>query len=103
MRLVVIRIHRDNVTQLFDRFVVATCVFQQKTSLRANRKRKRIQPACASRRSDRFLDASARHQKAGIKVMCIGVIGIELNGALEIRSEERRVGKECRSRWSLYH
>src|SRR3712207_3315069 len=21
----------------------------------------------------------------------------------EIRSEERRVGKECRSRWSLYH
>ena len=22
---------------------------------------------------------------------------------LEIRSEERRVGKECRSRWSPYH
>ena len=22
---------------------------------------------------------------------------------LSIRSEERRVGKECRSRWSLYH
>ena len=23
--------------------------------------------------------------------------------ALEARSEERRVGKECRSRWSPYH
>ena len=23
--------------------------------------------------------------------------------AAEIRSEERRVGKECRSRWSPYH
>ena len=26
-----------------------------------------------------------------------------LNGRPEIRSEERRVGKECRSRWSPYH
>src|SRR3712207_9305252 len=24
-------------------------------------------------------------------------------GTLEVRSEERRVGKECRSRWSPYH
>ena len=24
-------------------------------------------------------------------------------GAAEMRSEERRVGKECRSRWSPYH
>src|SRR3989454_8746234 len=27
----------------------------------------------------------------------------ELGGAIEHRSEERRVGKECRSRWSPYH
>ena len=26
-----------------------------------------------------------------------------LEGKLDIRSEERRVGKECRSRWSPYH
>ena len=26
-----------------------------------------------------------------------------LSGGLGIRSEERRVGKECRSRWSPYH
>ena len=25
------------------------------------------------------------------------------DGSVELRSEERRVGKECRSRWSPYH
>src|SRR2546428_12357023 len=29
--------------------------------------------------------------------------GYELFSSGEIRSEERRVGKECRSRWSPYH
>src|SRR3712207_8248549 len=29
--------------------------------------------------------------------------GACLGGAFELRSEERRVGKECRSRWSPYH
>src|SRR3712207_9088274 len=33
-------------------------------------------------------DADARHR---------------LQPALQVRSEERRVGKECRSRWSPYH
>ena len=28
---------------------------------------------------------------------------IEAPGATSVRSEERRVGKECRSRWSPYH
>ena len=27
----------------------------------------------------------------------------DLSGAILKRSEERRVGKECRSRWSPYH
>ena len=27
----------------------------------------------------------------------------ELDGCIARRSEERRVGKECRSRWSPYH
>ena len=31
------------------------------------------------------------------------VAHLELNGHILIRSEERRVGKECRSRWSPYH
>src|SRR2546429_1455220 len=29
--------------------------------------------------------------------------GREITTSFEIRSEERRVGKECRSRWSPYH
>ena len=29
--------------------------------------------------------------------------GIEVLYGAEARSEERRVGKECRSRWSPYH
>ena len=31
------------------------------------------------------------------------VHGVEISCFLSIRSEERRVGKECRSRWSPYH
>ena len=27
----------------------------------------------------------------------------EVKGTRNVRSEERRVGKECRSRWSPYH
>ena len=27
----------------------------------------------------------------------------EINEKIVLRSEERRVGKECRSRWSPYH
>ena len=33
----------------------------------------------------------------------LGLIITEYKGLREIRSEERRVGKECRSRWSPYH
>ena len=29
--------------------------------------------------------------------------GYEVHGTIRRRSEERRVGKECRSRWSPYH
>ena len=32
-----------------------------------------------------------------------GIIGGALKNVYAIRSEERRVGKECRSRWSPYH
>ena len=35
---------------------------------------------------------------AGLKGKRVAVIGIGVS-----RSEERRVGKECRSRWSPYH
>ena len=31
------------------------------------------------------------------------VTGTSIRGIVDGRSEERRVGKECRSRWSPYH
>ena len=41
------------------------------------------------------------------KVMAINHITAKdvatMMGLLKVRSEERRVGKECRSRWSPYH
>ena len=42
----------------------------------------------------------------GIKAGELGVIYDEMGGwnaEAQLRSEERRVGKECRSRWSPYH
>src|SRR3712207_7095828 len=48
------------------------------------------------------LFAAPRKSRSGdrLQVVCHGV---RLSAAGEIRSEERRVGKECRSRWSPYH
>src|SRR5256885_3396976 len=47
-----------------------------------------------------FLDVVARlHPGGGADVRVVGVADQEQPG----RSEERRVGKECRSRWSPYH
>src|SRR2546425_11542815 len=44
----------------------------------------------------------------GLPLMFAGLIGLALRhagtpGEPAARSEERRVGKECRSRWSPYH
>src|SRR3712207_8144810 len=36
-------------------------------------------------------------------VACRGIIVVHDDSRLHTRSEERRVGKECRSRWSPYH
>src|SRR5258707_1213854 len=41
-----------------------------------------------------------KHVGAG---KAVSVTGITISGADAGRSEERRVGKECRSRWSPYH
>ena len=45
-----------------------------------------------------------RVSKADKRLEAYGTID-ELNSFMELttRSEERRVGKECRSRWSPYH
>ena len=36
-------------------------------------------------------------------VMIIPNVNEFAEGSVMVRSEERRVGKECRSRWSPYH
>src|SRR5216683_5037273 len=53
--------------------------------------------------------AAARHRglqhRAGAGALGVAVGGFnrELDQETVVRSEERRVGKECRSRWSPYH
>src|SRR5438445_13026652 len=41
--------------------------------------------------------------KAPRKLPCIRVVCRKKPADRKLRSEERRVGKECRSRWSAYH
>src|SRR5260221_3776089 len=59
-----------------------------------------IRPAARSEPSkgisSRAALAAGRVSLAFISVYLAGVVG-------PVRSEERRVGKECRSRWSPYH
>ena len=40
---------------------------------------------------------------AKIGVMTLAIMNVAAVVSLRGRSEERRVGKECRSRWSPYH
>src|SRR5229473_8188000 len=43
------------------------------------------------------------HQRIGRLASGLAGLGVEPGDTVGIRSEERRVGKECRSRWSPYH
>ena len=47
-------------------------------------------------------DMKKLFKKAGVPVVPGQIVNTEA-GADVLRSEERRVGKECRSRWSPYH
>src|SRR2546430_14622064 len=47
-------------------------------------------------------DVDFRRDKVGIPAVVKG-IEYDPGRSARIRSEERRVGKECRSRWSPYH
>src|SRR5256885_9932868 len=42
-------------------------------------------------------------QRRRFSLPCFRVFNLLLGGLQAHRSEERRVGKECRSRWSPYH
>ena len=43
--------------------------------------------------------------RTGTEVEAVERVGADLDHVVtaKVRSEERRVGKECRSRWSPYH
>src|SRR5690606_41161947 len=41
-----------------------------------------------------------REGKQGVVVTFLGLLTLAKEQLIEIRSEERRVGKECRSRWA---
>ena len=50
------------------------------------------------------LVSSIEAADAMVKAANVTLIGkVHVGGGLVTRSEERRVGKECRSRWSPYH
>src|SRR2546430_6546166 len=53
--------------------------------------------ACGSDRDEQV----ARAGESDVAVAAVLATGFEQR--FDVRSEERRVGKECRSRWSPYH
>ena len=50
-----------------------------------------------------MLDISNLHASINDTKILNGVNLTIKKGEIHVRSEERRVGKECRSRWSPYH
>ena len=58
-----------------------------------------IAPALMSKFQYKSVMQIPKLSKVIVNVGC----GESKGNAKEIRSEERRVGKECRSRWSPYH
>src|SRR2546430_14237539 len=62
-------------------------------------------PAARVRRPRRRALAGAQHDFEDGALAMRGPVGLKLSGfsLAVMRSEERRVGKECRSRWSPYH
>src|SRR5258706_11415501 len=58
-------------------------------------------PAELKQRSD--VAGAVTLRAAGVNGTTLGQKLSQLSNARKTRSEERRVGKECRSRWSPYH
>src|SRR3712207_4720471 len=48
-----------------------------------------------------ILQANGKQKKAGVAILISDKVDFKIKQVM--RSEERRVGKECRSRWSPYH
>ena len=59
-------------------------------------------PAVVARQESARFAPSAAPQRSLATVKTFAAT-VSLKPGLSVRSEERRVGKECRSRWSPYH
>ena len=57
---------------------------------------------CSPISAGRVLVGLGPHTDLGFKIVLVA-LAFRVKLPLIIRSEERRVGKECRSRWSPYH
>src|SRR2546422_11248137 len=53
--------------------------------------------------SEYLREAYERARLTDAQTAAIRWLAAQPNGPAKVRSEERRVGKECRSRWSPYH
>ena len=60
-----------------------------------------IQQACVKDLQDDINDGGWNHERTILDIQFENQMGTALIET--VRSEERRVGKECRSRWSPYH
>ena len=60
----------------------------------------KIDSIAASKLTGTIADARLSSTRQAAKLT---LSGGAMTGAITTRSEERRVGKECRSRWSPYH
>ena len=82
----------------------AKIIKRRDTTIKVNRPKFKIEEA----RVQAFFSSPLvkKDEKTGIKATeiepKIKISKID-SGIIEARSEERRVGKECRSRWSPYH
>src|SRR3712207_3133525 len=76
-------------------FMFATVGYEQHALLRAVREATGGAPLCGCSGEGTISGDAADESNFSVVVMVIS--------SDELRSEERRVGKECRSRWSPYH
>ena len=90
-------IHHDQV-----RFMPGTPRMVQKSMLYTILTNWRIKTIWSSQQIQKKLFDLIQHPFMTKTLHKAGIEGIHLS-IIKVRSEERRVGKECRSRWSPYH
>src|ERR1017187_4255872 len=81
--------------------VVITCLARSRLRKEIRTKSKKVTPPVGRKAKETPRRAPARPGECPLHHRTPSAIGVR--APCETRSEERRVGKECRSRWSPYH